>query len=73
MHRIACYKLILWEAAGNHVRFNNNDNSNLNLANLNFATAGQPLKTSQLTNTNFGVANIKYGARLIELGAKFTF
>jgi Carboxypeptidase regulatory-like domain/TonB-dependent Receptor Plug Domain len=55
------------------VSFNNNDNSNLNLANLNFATAGQPLKSSQLTNPNFGVANIKYGARLIELGAKYTF
>jgi len=55
------------------VSFNNNDNSNLNLANLNVATAGQPLKTSELTNTNFGVANTKYGARLIELGAKYTF
>ena len=55
------------------VSFNNNDNTNLNMGNLNFAVAGQPLTASQLRSPNFGIANIKYGSRLIELGAKFTF
>jgi len=55
------------------VSFNNNDNTNLNLGSLNFATVGQSLKPNQLINQNFGIANIKYGARLIELGAKYTF
>ena len=53
--------------------FNNNDNTNLTLGNLNYAVAGQPLTNSQLSSTTFGTANIKYGARLIELGAKYTF
>jgi hypothetical protein len=56
-----------------NVSFNNNDNTNLNLGNLNFAVTGQPLTPSELRVPNFGVANIKYGARLMELGAKFTF
>lgn len=55
------------------VSFNNNDNTNLNLGSLNFATAGQPLTPAELRVANFGIANIKYGARLVELGAKFTF
>jgi hypothetical protein len=55
------------------VSFNNNDNTNLSLGSLNFAVAGQPLTPSELRVPNFGIANIKYGARLIELGAKFTF
>jgi hypothetical protein len=55
------------------VSFNNNDNTNLNLGSLNYAVAGQPLTPAQLRVPNFGVANIKYGARLVELGAKFTF
>ena len=55
------------------VSFNNNDNTNLNMGNLNFAVAGQPLTPSQLRSPSFGIANIKYGSRLIELGAKFTF
>jgi hypothetical protein len=55
------------------VSFNNNDNTNLNLGSLNYAVAGQPLMPAQLRVPNFGVANIKYGARLVELGAKFMF
>jgi hypothetical protein len=55
------------------VSFNNNDSSNLNLGSLNFAVAGQPLTSGELRVPNFGVTNIKYGARLVELGAKFTF
>ncbi|HEV2577255.1 MAG TPA: carboxypeptidase regulatory-like domain-containing protein [Acidobacteriaceae bacterium] len=53
--------------------FNNNDNTNLNMGNLNFAVAGQPLTPTQLRAPDFGIANIKYGSRLMELGAKFTF
>jgi hypothetical protein len=61
-----------------NVSFNNNDNANLNLGNLNFATAGKALTTGELDVPSFGIANIKLGAmqgggRLIELGAKFTF
>ncbi len=55
------------------VSFNNNDNTNLSLGSVNYAVAGQPLQPSQLRTTTFGVANIKYGSRLIELGAKFMF
>jgi hypothetical protein len=55
------------------VSFNNNDNTNLNLGSLNFAVVGKPLTASELRVPNFGVANIKYGGRLVELGAKFTF
>jgi hypothetical protein len=55
------------------VSFNNNDPTNLSMGNLNFAVAGQPLTGSQLRAPNFGIANIKYGSRLVELGAKFTF
>lgn len=55
------------------VSFNNNDNTNLSLGNLNFATAGQPITPGELSVPYFGVANVKFGARLIELGAKFTF
>ncbi|HZL28598.1 MAG TPA: carboxypeptidase regulatory-like domain-containing protein [Acidobacteriaceae bacterium] len=72
-------KTLQFHASGfnflNHplVSFNNNDNTNLNLGSLNFATVGQSLKPNQLINQNFGIANIKYGSRLIELGAKYTF
>jgi hypothetical protein len=55
------------------VSFNNNDNTNLNMGNLNYAVAGQPLTASELRSPSFGIANIKYGNRLLELGAKFTF
>jgi hypothetical protein len=53
--------------------FNNNDNTNLNLGGLQYATPGKLLTTGNLNNPNFGIANIKYGARLVELGAKFSF
>jgi hypothetical protein len=55
------------------VSFNNNDNTNLNLGSLNYAVAGQALTPSMLRVPNFGIANIKYGSRLVELGAKYTF
>ncbi len=55
------------------VSFNSSDSSNLSLGGLNYATAGQALTPGVLTAPNFGIANIKYGARLVELGAKFTF
>jgi hypothetical protein len=53
--------------------FNNNDNTNLNLGGLQYATPGKALTTGNLNNPNFGITDIKYGARLVELGAKFTF
>lgn len=52
--------------------FNNNDQSNLQLA-FQGATAGKPLAVTNLTHPNFGIANVKYGARNIELSAKFSF
>ena len=55
------------------VSFNNNDNSNLNLGNLNSAVTGQALTAGELRVPNFGTTSIKYGSRLMELGAKFTF
>jgi hypothetical protein len=56
-----------------NVSFNNNDSSNLSLGNLNAAVTGQPLTVNELSRQNFGITDIKYGARLMELGAKFTF
>jgi hypothetical protein len=55
------------------VSFNNNATSNLSIGNLNFATAGQPITAGELSVPNFGIANIKFGSRRIELGAKFSF
>jgi hypothetical protein len=55
------------------VSFNNNDSSNLSLGNLLGATAGAPLSTAVLGHKNFGIANVKYGSRLLELSGKFTF
>ena len=52
--------------------FNNNDTTNLQLA-FQGATVGKPLTVNNLTHQNFGVANIKYGSRLLELSAKFSF
>jgi hypothetical protein len=54
------------------VSFNNNDTSNLSLA-LQGATAGKALALPNLTNQNFGIASVKYGARNLELSAKFSF
>jgi hypothetical protein len=55
------------------VSFNNNDSSNLNLGNLLGAVPGQALTTAELGHKDFGIANVKYGSRLMELSAKFTF
>jgi len=55
------------------VSFNNGDPSNLELGNLLDAVPGQALTNSELGYKNFGIANIKYGSRLMELSGKFTF
>ena len=52
--------------------FNNNDQSNLQLA-FQGATVGKPLAVTNLTHQNFGIAGVKYGGRTVELSAKFTF
>ena len=54
------------------VSFNNENQNNLTLGFQN-ATAGQALTQSVLEYQNFGVADIKVGNRLVELGAKFSF
>jgi hypothetical protein len=54
------------------VSFNNSDTSNLNLG-FQEATAGKALTQSVLTHQNFGIANIKVGNRLVEVGGKFSF
>jgi hypothetical protein len=55
------------------VSFNNDDPSNLELGNLLGAVPGRSLTESQLGYKDFGIANIKYGYRLMELSGKFTF
>jgi hypothetical protein len=50
----------------------NNTASDLTLSQQ-FGTAGQQLKTSDLTEPGFGIAEIKQGSRLVELSAKYTF
>jgi hypothetical protein len=52
--------------------FNNNDTSNLQLS-FQGATVAKALTVNNLTHQNFGIANIKYGSRLLELSAKFQF
>ncbi|MGI4829989.1 MAG: carboxypeptidase regulatory-like domain-containing protein [Janthinobacterium lividum] len=52
--------------------FNNNDSSNLSLA-FQGATVGKALTVNDLTHQNFGTADIKYGARTLEVSAKFQF
>jgi len=54
------------------VSFNKNDVSNLTLG-FRDAVPGQPLTQKNLQYPNFGVAGIKYGARLMELSVRFTF
>jgi hypothetical protein len=54
------------------VSFNNSDTSNLILG-FQEAAVGQALTQSVLTHQNFGVANIKVGNRLVEVGGKFSF
>jgi len=55
------------------VSFNNNDSSNLNLGNLLGAVPGKDLTEAELGYKEFGIANVKYGSRLMELSAKFSF
>ncbi len=55
------------------VSFNNDDNSNLSLSNLLYAVPGKQLTEDELGYKNFGIADIKYGSRLMELSAKFSF
>jgi hypothetical protein len=55
------------------VSFNNNDSSNLNLGNLLYAVPGQAITSAELGHKDFGIANVKYGSRLLELSGKFTF
>lgn len=52
--------------------FNNNDQSNVQLA-FQGATVGKALTVNDLTHQNFGIADVKYGARLLELSVKFQF
>ncbi len=54
------------------VSFNNANTNNLTLGFQN-ATAGAALTQSVLEYQNFGVADIKVGSRLVEVGGKFTF
>ena len=54
------------------VSFNNENTNNLTLGFQN-AEAGKALTQSVLEYQNFGVADIKVGSRLLELGGKFTF
>jgi hypothetical protein len=54
------------------VSFNNENQNNLTLAFSN-ATAGETIPQSALKYQNFGVADIKVGNRMLELGGKFTF
>jgi hypothetical protein len=54
------------------VSFNNENQTNLTLNFVN-ATAGQALTQNVLEYPNFGVADIKVGNRMVELGAKFSF
>jgi hypothetical protein len=54
------------------VSFNNENTNNLTLGFQN-AKAGAPLTQKVLEFQNFGVADIKVGNRLVELGGKFTF
>jgi hypothetical protein len=52
--------------------FNNNDTSNLQLS-FQGATVGKALTVNNLTHQNFGIANIKYNARIVELSVKYQF
>lgn len=54
------------------VSFNNENTNNLTL-NFQNATPGKALTQDVLQYQNFGIADIKVGNRLVELGGKFTF
>jgi Carboxypeptidase regulatory-like domain/TonB-dependent Receptor Plug Domain len=51
---------------------NNNTNSDLTLSQQ-FGTAGQSLTQADLTEQGFGIAEVKYGSRLVELSLKYSF
>ena len=51
---------------------NNNTTTDLSLSQQG-GTAGKSLTQSDLTEQGFGIAGIKYGARLVEMSAKFSF
>lgn len=55
------------------VSFNNDDSSNLSLGNLLTAVPGKQLTEDELGYKDFGIADVKYGSRLMELSAKYTF
>ena len=55
------------------VSFNNDDSSNLSLGNLLYAVPGKQLTEDELGYKDFGIADVKYGSRLMELSAKYTF
>ncbi len=54
------------------VSFNQLNTNNVQLA-FQGGTVGQPLAQDMLKYQNFGVADIKVGSRLLEVGAKFNF
>jgi Carboxypeptidase regulatory-like domain len=54
------------------VSFNNNDTTNMQLGFQN-ATVGKALTQDVLIHQDFGIANIKVGNRLVEVGGKFSF
>lgn len=54
------------------VSFNQLNTNNMQLA-FQGGTVGQPLTQDMLKYQDFGVADIKVGSRLVELGAKFSF
>lgn len=55
------------------VSFNNNNTASDLQLSQQFGTAGQRLTQSDLTEQGFGIAGIKFGSRLLEVGAKFIF
>jgi len=55
------------------VSFNNDDSSNLSLGNLLYAIPGKQLTEDELGYKDFGIADVKYGSRLMQLSAKFSF
>lgn len=55
------------------VSFNNDDSSNLSLGNLLYAVPGKQLTENELGYKNFGMADVKYGSRLMQLSAKYSF
>jgi hypothetical protein len=55
------------------VSFNNDDSSNLSLGNLLYAVPGKQLTENELGYKNFGLADVKYGSRYMQLSAKYSF